>query len=138
MDGASYTGVANGNIQPCRFVVADGTGTAPYAANLVVQATGATVGLFGISQKSTRYVPWAPLDDGYAAVAGEMLQIHGLGDDEALLAISATVVNGQELTSDSGGMGTPAASGNYVGAIAKQEGNAGDQIRVRPIRYKLP
>lgn len=137
MDGASYTGVANGNIKACRFLVYDQTGTRPTAANLVIQATGNTVAIAGISQKGSRYVPWNALDDGLVAIAGEMLAYGGPGDDEALLAISANCNSGQELISDSNGLGTPTtAADDYIGAIAKESGLAGETIRVRPVRYQ--
>lgn len=128
----SYTKVANGNIAPSRFVKLDST-----ADNRALQC-GANEAPWGISQPSTRRLALSGWDDGYAAIAGEMLTIAGPGDDEALLELGGTVAHGDHLKSDANGKGVAGnANLDKVGAIALQAGTSGKLIRVKPIRFDI-
>lgn len=132
----SFTKVANGNIAPSRFVKLDASAT-----GRVLQA-GANVAVFGISQPQTRRIAISGAisgtDDGYAAVADEMLNVIGPGDDEALLELGGTVAHGDPIKSDADGKGVKADTDkDHVGAIALSDGTSGKLIKVKPYRYDL-
>lgn len=129
----SYSGISGGNIAPSRFVVRTASGS-----EAIVNQAGANVLTWGISQPSTRRVPFDTYDDGYAAVAGDQLNIIGDGDDEALLEIAGTITAGQPIKSDANGKGVVANTDkDKVGAIAKESGVSGQLIRVKPKIYDL-
>lgn len=133
MQGASYSGIAAGNISPCRFVKKTSTLGEP-----TITQAGAGDDVYGISQPSTRKAPLAGLDDGFAAIAGETLNVFGPGDDGALLEIAATVTAGQLLKSDANGAGIVAATDkDRACARAKHGGVSGDKIAVQPLRFDL-
>lgn len=128
-----YSGIAAGNIAPSRFVTKTVTSSEP-----TVTQAGSNVLTWGISQPSTRYAPMTGLDDGYAAIAGETLNVYGEGCDECLLEIAGTVTAGQPIKSDSDGKGVAATTDkDHVGAIAVESGVSGDLIRVKPRVYDL-
>lgn len=126
----SFSKVAGGNIAPSRFVVLGSAGT-------VTQA-GAGTNVWGIAQPSTRNISLAGLDDGYAAVSGDVVNVYGPGDDECLLEVAGTVTAGQYLKSDADGKGVAATSDkDKVGAVALEGGTSGKLIRVKPQRFDL-
>jgi hypothetical protein len=129
----SYSGIAGGNIAPSRFVVRSASSGEP-----VVTQAGANVATWGISQPSTRRAPFTGWDDGYAAIAGETVNVIGDGDDEASLEIAGTIAAGQPIKSDADGKGVLADTDkDHVGAIAKHSGTAGQLILVKPNRFDL-
>lgn len=139
----SFPAVAGGNIAPSRFVKLSSAAGTPSSTTepVVLQSTAGSGNAgdppWGISQPSTRRVPLAGWDDGYAAVSGEVFTVIGPGDDAALLEVAATVVPGSELKSDANGKGILyAASGDWIGAIALDAGVSGDLVRVKPVRYQ--
>ena len=132
----SFTKVANGNIEPCRFVKLDSSGD-----GLAVRC-GAGENMYGISQKEPRVIALSGAitvsGSEYAAIAGEMLNIYGPGDDEAWLELGGTVVAGAYLKSDADGKGVNAGTDkDKVGAQAMQAGTAGKLIKVKPMRFDL-
>ncbi len=122
-----YSKKANASIPPSRFVKTDTSGD-----NLVALAsTGEQI--YGISQMGTRRTPYASLDDGYAAIAGEDLEIFGIGE-VCPLELVATVTAGARLKSDSAGKGLPVTSNNdEYGAIALVAGVSGQLIMVQVV-----
>lgn len=129
----SYSAVAGGNIAPSRFVARSASSGEP-----IVTQAGSNVLTWGISQPSTRRAPLSGWDDGYAAIAGEHLNVLGDGDDEALLEIAGTITAGQPIKSDADGKGVAATTDkDHVGAIALVSGTAGALIRVKPKVYDL-
>lgn len=129
----SYSGIAGGNIAPSRFVTRSASSGEP-----IISQAGSNVATWGISQPSTRRAPLSGWDDGYAAIAGETLNVLGDGDDEALLEIAGTITAGQPIKSDTDGKGVLADTDkDHVGAVALHSGVAGDLIRVKPKRYDL-
>jgi hypothetical protein len=118
---------ANGNITMSRFVRIDTSGD-----GLVVQA-GTGEKCFGVSQAGSRRVPYSSLDDGYAAIAGEDLEVFGIGE-ECWLEIGGTVTVGDRLKSDTDGKGvTTTTNLDEWGAVARQAGTSGQLIRVQVI-----
>jgi hypothetical protein len=121
----SYSKVANGNVSPARFVYLDSS-----ADGKVLQASAATQKLFGISQAGTRRAPYSGLDDGYAAIAGENLQVYGLGE-QCMLELAGTVAPGDRLTATSGGKGIKTTTNlDEYGAIAQAAGSSGQLVPV--------
>ena len=119
---------ANGNIHPGRFVKLDSS----TAGGKVLECAGTTVPIFGIAQMATRNAPYPLLDDGYAAIASEDLLVYTFSDKEVWLEIGSGGCNpGDRLTSDGTGAGIATTStGNWVGAVAKQQGAQGDLVPV--------
>jgi hypothetical protein len=119
-----FPSVANGNITPARFVKVDTT-----TDNHVLQC-GANEKCVGISQKGQRSAPYPGLQDGYAAIAGESLQVWSL-DETAPLEYGGTVAAGDYLESDASGRGVACTvDGHYYGAIAGQAGVIGQVCEV--------
>lgn len=120
--------VANGNIAPCRFVGYDAT----TPGGRVLQCTGNTSAVFGISQAEERQPPYTGLQDGLCAIAGETFKVFTFPDKEVYLEIGALGCNaGDFLTPDANGCGvTTTTTGNTLGARAKQQGIAGDRVPV--------
>jgi len=115
---------ANGNIAPCRFVKLDTT-----ADGRVLQC-GAGDKIQGISQAGTRRTPYSTLDDGYAAIAGEDLEVFGTAE-QPLLELGGTVTRGDRLKADANGAGvTSSTDKDEWGAIALQSGVSGQLVRV--------
>lgn len=130
MGSPSYSYVANGNISPSRAVKYD---TTAGVLDRVLQA-GAGDKVIAVSQMGVRYAPWTPLDDGFAAIAGENVACYGPPDRNVVLELGGTVVQGDSLKSDTNGKGvTTTSTGDWVFAIAMEPGNAGDLIRVELI-----
>ena len=128
----SYSAVAGGNIAPCRFVTMSTSSSEP-----VVTQSAANDITHGISPKGTRRMALSGWDDGYAAIAGVVMMVHGPGDDEALLELGeAVTAHGAALQAGTDGKGELATTDkDRVGAIAKELGAIGDLIRVRVVRY---
>lgn len=119
-----YSKKSGGNVAPSRFVTLSTT-----ADNTVTQC-GTDGHVYGISQAGVRRTPYSSLDDGYAAISGEDLEVFGVGE-VCLLEVSATVAAGDRLKSDTNGKGTPVTTtlDNY-GAIATVSAVSGQVIMV--------
>ena len=119
---------ANGNIAPSRFVKTDTTGD-----GLALQA-GAGDKILGVSQAGTRRTPYGGLDDGFAAIAGEDLEVFVQGEHNVMLELGGTVVAGDRLKSDANGKGiTTTTTGDEMGAATDVAGTSGQVIPVRMI-----
>lgn len=132
---AHYSKVANGNIKPYRFVRLDTTAT-----GRVVQA-GAGEKIWGVSQKGTRLPPLSDgiisLDDGYAAIAGESLNIFGPGEggmEVLVMCGTVAVTAGDRLKSGTDGEAiTTVTDTQEVGAIALRSAVSGELVPVQLI-----
>jgi hypothetical protein len=121
---------ANGTIGPSKFVKIDTT-----ADGMCLQATAGDP-IIGISQVGMRRTPGlAGSDIAIAALAGEVIQVWGLGD-VCPLTFGGTVTRGDLLMSDANGNGITATGTNECGARALQSGVSGGtglvQIVSRP------
>jgi hypothetical protein len=123
---------ANGSIVPYGAVQID-TST----NNRLIQATSASKAI-GIAQKGTRYAPWSPLDDGFCAIANEVFEYYGAGEENVPALLGGTVTAGDYLTV---GSGTGALAGSlvtspggaddvYVIGIARMSGVSGEIIPI--------
>lgn len=126
------SGIAGGNISPSRFVTKTQS-----SGEAVISQAGANADVFGVSQPSTRWQAWAAVDDGYAAVATEMVTAYGVGQT-CKLAIAGTVAAGDLLKSDSAGRGVATTTDkDRVGARANHAGVSGDVIEVTVGRFDI-
>jgi hypothetical protein len=117
--------VANGNISPSVFVKLDTT-----TAGRVLQA-GAGDDVYGVSQQGVRNLPYASLDDGFAAIVGENIRVYE-DDEECWIQVAVTVTAGQKLKPTTGGVGTPVTANNDIyGCITLQDGTAGKLVKVK-------
>lgn len=123
--------VANGNIAPSRFAKQDTT-----ADNKCLQAD-AGAKIIAVTQRGTRNPPYSSLDDGFAAIAGESLQLYGPGET-CVLELGGTVAAGDRLKADANGKGVTAGSGDEYGFRAGQAGTSGKLIEGVVEIGKLP
>lgn len=116
---------AGGDINPKRFVVIDATDT-----NTVVEASGVTAVLVGISTDATKASP----SDGASTLAaedGDHIETRMDGEVALLNLGTGGATAGDKLTSDSDGKGiTSSTDEDYWGALALESGSAGEDIEV--------
>jgi hypothetical protein len=104
--------VANGTIQPSRFVTIDST-----SENAVIQASANTQELIGISQEWSKLAP-IPGASSEAADAGDPIKVYGLSDICLLQSTTAGWTAADRLTSDANGNGVTASGTDHYGAVA--------------------
>lgn len=125
----SFTKVAGGDIRPMRFVNLDTSN-----AGRVLEAD-ADEEIYGVSGMGKRFAPYASLDDGFHAVAGENCQVYGPPEKDVPLVLGGTVTRGDYLKSDADGAGVTASSDQEkYGAIAMESGVSGDIIPVQLVK----
>jgi hypothetical protein len=126
--------MANGNIYPFRFLKMDTTASTNFK---VLQAT-ANSKIRGISQVGTNYPPIvdpAITVSGYAATAGQPVQIHGPGD-VCLVEAGAPIAVDDYLKSDNDGKAVPIATAGttlqrYGARALEAAAAAGEKIHVQ-------
>lgn len=127
----SFSKIAGGNVSPCRFVKLQ-------TDNTVVHATASTDNIWGITQPAVHRFPLSGWDDGFAAIATEMVNIFGPGDDMCDIELVGTVTIGAYLTASTSGKAIATTTDkDQVGAIAQQAGVSGDIIKCKPVRLNL-
>jgi hypothetical protein len=126
---------ANGTIPTSVFVTMDSVG----ADNAVIVAV-ADAFPYGISGEGGKYAPLPNVTTTPPthAEAGDPCKIHtpsgnDLQDSTVMLRIGASVTRGQRLMPTTAGVGIPATTGKYYGAIADESGSSGEVIRVTPL-----
>lgn len=103
--------IAGGNIRPCRILVLDTTNE-----DKVVEATGVTVPMVGISVNATKYPPGSVEDSGYLAVSGDAVSYRGPMQEAQVLSGAAISRLDYPLTSDSQGRAISRSIPNPLGA----------------------
>ena len=91
--------LAGGNITPSRIVT--NVGQADFT---VIQSTSDTIGSVGVSQEGTWLAPGTLGATSFAAISGQEIRVHGIGD-ECLLECGAAVSAGFLIKPDSLGRG---------------------------------
>lgn len=120
---------ATGSIAPSRFLLGDTT-----ADGCVVEAT-AGAKIIGVSHESVRRAPYSSLDDGYAAISGEMIEVY-CAVSECYLELGGTVTRFDRLKAGTGGKGVVTTTDrDEWGAIAMQSGVSGDLIKVKVMPF---
>ncbi len=89
--------IAGASIRPCRILALSAT------KDLVVEATGVTVPLAGVSLNATKYPPDSTEDNGYLQTAGFAVSYYGQGDICWVMAGAAITDLRTPLTSDGSG-----------------------------------
>lgn len=125
--------VGSGTVAPSVFV--DLLSGEPY------QVTQSVVSSYpiGISQMGTRYAPteensaltYAGKYTGTAGETGDDIQVFDEACRGVYLTLGTTVTARERLRPDADGKGVPAVTGIAYGAIAEEDGVAGNLIRVR-------
>lgn len=125
----AFKWVAGGNITPSRFVAQNTS-----YDSTVDNASSANQRCLGVSQTGTRKAPGTGADDGYAAIAGEPVQVYLPGDIAPLQIGSGGVTRGQLIKTDASGNGVAAATTGqtlqWVHAQALESGASGEIINV--------
>lgn len=125
----AFKWVAGGNITPSRFVAQNTS-----YDSTVDNASSANQRCLGVSQTGTRKAPGTGADDGYAAVAGEPVQVYMPGEVAPLQIGSGGVTRGQLIKTDASGNGVAAATTGqnlqWVHAQALESGASGEIINV--------
>jgi len=116
--------VANGNITPLTPVMIDTT-----IDNRLKAATSGAL-CIGIAGKGTRYAPWSTLNDTYLAIAGEVFEYYGEGEDNVPAKLNGTVTAGDRLKADGTALIAVTADGDKYIAIARMSGVQNDIIPV--------
>lgn len=117
--------VAGGDIRPSRFVNLDAT------AEGVVLEADAGEDIYGISHEGTHRPPYASLDDGLVAIAGENVRVYEDGEICFLeIGTGGCTVNGR-LKADADGKGVTASTTEKIGAIALETCAALQLAKVR-------
>ncbi len=117
--------IAGGNIRPSRVVK-----ISTAADDTVLESAAATSANIGIAQKGTRRAPGTGDDDGFAAVAGENLQVYG-PSCVAPGQLGGTVASGDKVTSDGSGLLiTTTSAGDVALGWALEGGVTGDIVRI--------
>lgn len=119
--------VANGNILPFSFVKLD---TTSGATGKVIQAGAADVPL-GVAQSQQNQAPLTGLQSGYAAIAGENIEVFDEADPEnqPYLRVDAAYPQGTFLKPGTAGIGTIASAADEVfGARMMQASFAANDI----------
>ena len=123
--------VAAESIYPSRFVKLS---TVAGATGKVLMA-GAASNVYGVSQQAVRNAPLTGLDDGFAAIAGETLQVYTAADpaDEPYLEVAAANAPGTLLKPGTDGIGVATVTNlDIAGAIQLEASTAANQlVRVR-------
>lgn len=123
--------IANGTIQPSRFVKLDTT--AGKLFNVLQAAASTDSTLIGISQPGSFDPPGTTGSATDAARAGQELSVYSIGD-VCLLELGGTVTAGDYLMSDASGKGviatlTDGTTIRHIGAKALESGVSGEKIR---------
>jgi hypothetical protein len=123
------TWVANGNINPCRFVKVDSS----IAKGVVI--AGANDAVIGVSQEGFASAPIPTNTSGYAGTAGLPMGVYTNGAICLLELGTGGATEGGYLKSDASGKGVAVATTGVTkqsfGAQAMETGLAGEKIRVR-------
>lgn len=122
-----YKFVAGGNITPSRFVAQNTS-----YDSTVDNASVAGQRCLGVSQVGTRKAPGTGADDGYAAIAGEPVQVFLPGDVAPIMCGSGGVTRGQLIKTDANGKAVAASitgqSLQWVHAQALESGADGEIV----------
>ena len=117
---------AGGNIRPFRIVK-----ISTAADSTVLESASATSTNIGVAQEGTRRAPGTGDDDGFAAIAGENIEVLGPGSGTARVQLTGTSTRGDAITSDANGLGTTTTTeGDCIIGWALQSGVAADVVRV--------
>lgn len=121
MPSANFGWVANGNLTPSRFVKIDVT----VDGKVVVAVVGDLP--IGVTQQGTRRPPYAGLNDGFCAIAGEQVRVYQVGEVCGVEA-GAAVTRGDRIAPDASGRAITAGAAVKSGGIALESASGAGVI----------
>jgi hypothetical protein len=122
--------VAGEDLYPKRFVK-----RATDEGNAVLMADDGTAACVGVTQNGTREAPIPSVTTAYAALDGEPVRVHGLGDTCEVEAGEA-LTDGCELMAGTNGVAMKATAGNYVSGICQKAVDSGDDAWIQVVCYQ--
>ena len=122
--------VAGEDLYPKRFVK-----RATDEGNAVLMADAATAAVVGVTFNGTREAPIPSVTTAYAALDGESVRVHGLGDVCEIEAGEA-LTDGCEVMSGTNGVGMIATGGNYVSGICQKAVASGEDAWIQVVSYQ--
>lgn len=122
--------IAADDINVARFV------TLKTSNQTVYESNGGDTGVVGISTEAAKAAPQTGAST-YAAVAGDQLRIHMLGENCLLKIGSGGVTVGTYIKPDNSGQGVTATTGNAAFALALETASEGElaHVLVLPLIY---
>src|SRR3989337_2326732 len=106
--------VAGEDLYPKRIVI-----RATDEGNAVLMGDSGTVPAVGVTHNGTREAPIPSVSTAYAALDGEPVRVHGLGD-VCEVESGEALTDGCEVMSGTNGVAMVATAGNYVAGICQK------------------
>jgi hypothetical protein len=124
--------VAGEDLYPARFVK-----RATDEGNAVLMSDdGTTAPCVGVTHNGTREAPIPSVTTAYAALDGEPVRVHGLGDTCEVEA-GETLTDGAEVAAGTDGVAMLATAGDYVsGIVQKGDSVAGEMAWIQVVNYQ--
>ena len=122
--------VAGEDLYPKRIVV-----RATDEGNAVNMGDNGTYAPVGVTHNGTREAPIPSVTTAYAALSGEPVRVHGLGDVCEVEAGEA-LTDGCEVMSGTNGVAMVATAGNYVAGVCQKAVDSGDDAWIQVMCYQ--
>ena len=122
--------VAGEDLYPKRIVT-----RATDEGNAVNMADDGTTAPVGVTQNGTREAPIPSVSTAYAALSGEPVRVHGLGDVAEVEAGEA-LTDGCEVMAGTNGVAMVATAGNYVAGVCQKAVDSGDDAWIQVMCYQ--
>jgi len=122
--------VAGEDLYPKRIVNRDTT-----EGNSVLMSDAGSSTPVGVTVNGTREAPIPSVSTAYAALEGEPVRIHGLGDVCEVEAGEA-LTDGCEVMAGTNGVAMVATAGNYVAGICQKAVDSGDDAWIQVMCYQ--
>lgn len=122
--------VAAENLYPARFVKRDTS-----EGNAVSLADDGAAPIVGVTHNGGREAPIPSVSTVYAALEGEPVRVHGLGDTCEVEA-GEDLTDGEEVMGSTNGVAITATAGSYVGGIVQKGCNNGSLAQIQVVSYQ--
>lgn len=122
--------VAGEDLYPKRFVK-----RATDEGNAVLMNDSGTTASVGVTHNGTREAPIPSVTTAYAALDGEPVRVHGLGDTCEVESGEA-LTDGCEVMPGTNGVAMVATAGNYVSGICQKAVDSGEDAWIQVVSYQ--
>jgi len=122
--------VAGEDLYPKRFVT-----RATDEGNAVLHADDATAPVVGVTHNGTREAPIPSVATAYAALDGEPVRVHGMGDT-CEVETGEALTDGCEVMAGTAGVAMVATAGNYVSGICQKAVDSGEDAWIQVVNYQ--
>jgi len=122
--------VAGEDLYPKRIVI-----RATDEGNAVLMGDSGTVPAVGVTHNGTREAPIPSVSTAYAALDGEPVRVHGLGD-VCEVESGEALTDGCEVMSGTNGVAMVATAGNYVAGICQKAVDSGEDAWIQVVSYQ--